>query len=180
MEAKQCLASLHTWFCENVMALNPSKSVAIIFGTSQRVKSLPSSIPVNVAGTVIPLSDRVKILGAILDSNLTMDNHTKSVSKSCFYHIRLLRHIHSSLDDDMAVSVASAIVLSRLDYVNSILLGCPQKHIAHLQWAQNALTRAVVQPKSCALPLSSSSQLLKQLHWLPIDWRIRFKLYSHL
>ena len=64
---------------------------------------------------------------------------------------------------------------SRLDYVNSILLGCPQKHaIACLQRAQNA--RAVVQPQSRALPLSSSSHLLKQLHWLPIDWRIRFKL----
>jgi len=72
---QQCLASLHTWFYENGMALNPSKSVAIIFGTSQQVKSLLGSIPVNVAGTVIPLSDRVKILEATLDSNLTMDNH---------------------------------------------------------------------------------------------------------
>ena len=37
------------------------------------LKSIPGSIPVNVAGTVIPLSDRVKILGATLDSKLTMD-----------------------------------------------------------------------------------------------------------
>ena len=133
---QQYLASLHTWFCENGMVLNPSKSVAIIFGTSQHVKSLPSSIPVNT-GTVIPLSDRVKILGATLDS------------KSCFYHIRSLRHIRSSLDDDMAVSVASAIVSSRLDHVNSILLGCPQKHIGRLQRAQNALARAVVHTIPC-------------------------------
>jgi len=76
----------------------------------------------------------------------------------------------------MAVSVASAIVSLRLDYVNSILLGCPQKHIARLQRAQNALARAIVQPQSRVLPLSLSSHLLKQLHWLPIDWRIRFKL----
>jgi len=171
---QQCLASLHVWFCENRMALNPSKSVATIFGMSQRVKSIPGSIPVNVASTVIPLSDRVKILGATLDSKLTMDNHTESVSKSCFYHIRSLRHIRSSVEDDMAVSVASAIVPSCLDYVNSILLGCPQKHIARLQRAQNTLARAVVQPQSRALPLSSSSRLLKQLHWLPIE--IRFKL----
>jgi len=54
---QQCLASLNTWFCENGMALNPSKSVATIFGTSQRVKSIPGSIPLNVAGTAIPLSD---------------------------------------------------------------------------------------------------------------------------
>ena len=44
-----------------------------------------------------------------------------------------------------------------------------------LQWAQNTLARTVVQPQSCALPLSSYSHLLKQLHWLPNDWQICFK-----
>jgi len=71
----------------------------------------------------------------------------------------------------MAVSVALAIVSSRLDYVNLILLGCPQKHIARLQRAQNALARAVVQPQS-----RPPTYILKQLHLLPFDWRIRFKL----
>ena len=66
----------------------------ILVGNCNIVKSIPGSIPLNVAGTAIPLSDRVKILGATLDSNLTMYNHTKSVSKSCFYHIRSLRHAH--------------------------------------------------------------------------------------
>jgi len=68
--------------------------------------SVSSSIPVNVAGT---LSHRVKIRGAVIDSNLTMDNHTKSVSKSCFYHIRSLRHIRSSFDDDVAISGHSVV-----------------------------------------------------------------------
>ena len=45
------------------MALNVSKSVAIFFGTSQRLKSLSDLKSVNVAGTVIPVSDKVKILG---------------------------------------------------------------------------------------------------------------------
>ena len=29
MEAKQCLASLHTWFCEHGMALNPTEPIQI-------------------------------------------------------------------------------------------------------------------------------------------------------
>jgi len=32
------LRSLHVWFCENVMVLNPTKSDAIFFGTFQRLK----------------------------------------------------------------------------------------------------------------------------------------------
>jgi len=63
----------------------------------------------------------------------------------------------------------------RLDYANSVLFGCPQKHTAHIQRVQQALAWVVIQQSSVS-PLTST-ELLKQLHWLPIDeWRIRFKL----
>jgi len=39
-----------------------------------------------------------------------------------------------------------------------------------------ALGRVVTQQFSLS-PLTST-ELLKQLHWLPIEWRIRFKLAS--
>jgi len=97
------------------MALNPNKSVAILFGTSQRLKSLSGLQSVNVAGAVIPLSDKVKILGATLNANLTMAPHIKALSSSCFYHIRSFRPIHSSLDDTIALSVTSALISSHLD-----------------------------------------------------------------
>jgi len=61
------------------MALNPNKSVATLFGTSQRLKSLSRLKSVDVAGAVIPLSNKVKILGATLDANLTMAPHVKAL-----------------------------------------------------------------------------------------------------
>jgi len=96
-------------------ALNPNKSVAILFGKSQRLKSLSRLQSVNVAGAVIPLSDKVKILGATLDAKLTMAPHIKALSSTCFYHIRSFRQIRSSLNDTMALSVASALTSSHLD-----------------------------------------------------------------
>ena len=71
------------------------------------------------------------------------------------------------------MAVASALVSARLDYANSLLFGCPQKHISRLQRVQHALARVVMQQANRS---SSSTELLKQLHWLPIEWRIRFKL----
>ena len=105
-----------------------------------------------------------------------MGPHTKATSKSCFYHIRSFRQIRSSMDHTMAISVASALVSSRLDYAiaNSVLFGCPQKHAARLQRVQQAFARVVMQQSSVS-PLTST-ELLKQLHWLPIEWGIRFKL----
>ena len=42
-------------------------------------KSLSGLKSGNVAGTVIPVSDKIKILGATLDSNLTMEPRTKTI-----------------------------------------------------------------------------------------------------
>jgi len=57
-----------------------------------------------------------------LDPNLTIELHTKVLSKSCFHHIHSFRQIHSSLDDAMAASVASALLSLRLDKMYSCFI----------------------------------------------------------
>jgi len=104
-----------------------------------------------------------------------MAPHIKALSSSCFYHIRSFRQIRPSLDDSMAASVASALISSRLDQLNSILYGTLLKHTARLQHTQHAVAWVVLYQHSRTSPLSSN-ELLKQLHWLPIEWCIRFKL----
>jgi len=85
---QSCLSSLHVWFCENGMALNPYKSNAILFGTVQRLKTMYSLTSVKIADSAIQFSDTVKILGVTPDSNLTLETHIQALSKFCFYHIR--------------------------------------------------------------------------------------------
>jgi len=104
-----------------------------------------------------------------------MNNHVSAVCKSVHYHIRSLRHIHSSVSEDMAKMVACALVGSRLDYANSLLFGTTQKNISKLQKAQNLLARVV----TCYPQSYSPCTLLQQLHWLPIKHRIDFKMAKH-
>ena len=140
------------------MALNPDKSETILLGTRQRVHSCSSLATVNVAGSQIPLADHIKILGVTLDRNLSMNNHVNNVCKSIHYHIGALRHIRSSISEDMAKMVACALVGSRLDYANSVRFGATQKNISKLQKAQNLLARIVTCfPQSSVHVLSSSS-----------------------
>jgi len=120
------------------------------------------------------LSDNIKILGVTLDCHLSLDKHISSICKSAYYHIQSLRHIRSAITDDMAKSVASSLVCSRLDYANSLLFGTTQKNINCLQRVQNTLARVVA---SHAFPRGTRSfDILQDLHWLPIDQRIEFKL----
>ena len=71
-----------------------------------------------------------QILGVTLDCHLSLDKHISSICKSAYYHIRSLRHIRSAITDDMAKSVASSLVCSRLDYADSLLFGTTQHNCA--------------------------------------------------
>jgi len=156
------------------MAPNPDKSDVILLGTRQRSRTFASVHSVDVAGCSVLLSINIKILGVTLDCHLSLDKHISSICKSAYYHIQSLRHIRSAITDDMAKSVASSLVCSRLDYANSLLFGTTQKNINRLQRVQNTLARVAA---SHALPRGTrSSDIRQDLHWLPIDQRIEFKL----
>jgi len=62
--------------------------------------------------------------------------------------------------------------------LNSILYGTSLKHTTRLQRIQHAAARVVLYQHSRTSPLFSN-ELLKQLYWLPIEWRIWFKLGHH-
>ena len=89
----------------------------------------------------------------------------------------------NSLTDDTARAVAVALVQSRLDYGNSILYGITKFNLTKLQQVQNSVARIVLRHH----PNFSSTDLIRELHWLPIEKRIKLKLatitynafYSH-
>ena len=108
-----------------------------------------------------------------MDKQLTFNSHVSAITKSCYYHIRSLRHIRSSLTDDMAKSVAVSLISSRLDYANSLLTGTSVSNLHKLQRIQNSVAKLVLQQ-----PKIRSSTALHNLHWLPVKHRIHFKLLT--
>ena len=128
---------------------------------------------INAAGSVVPISSTIKTLGATLDSHLTFEAHVKSITKTCYFHIRALRHIRTSINLETAKSVANAIVSSRLDYANSLLFGISGSNTLKLQRVQNSLVRVVL-----ATTRTRTVNVLNVLHWMPIHHRIYFKIAS--
>ena len=86
--------------------------------------------------------------------------------------MREFRWIRKHLDRDTAISVANAIVGSIIDYCNSLLFGVHKKDILRLQQVQNTLARLV----TCSPKYTSSEDLRKKLHLLPVWSRICFKI----
>ena len=107
----------------------------------------PPLSTVNVAGAVTPIAVDVKLLGVTLDQHLTFNKHIQNVCRSSYYHIRALKHIRSSLSEDVAKTIACAFVSSRLDYSNSVLFGISKSNISRLQRVQNSLARVVTRSR---------------------------------
>ena len=63
---------------------------------------------------------------------------------------------------------------SRLDYCNALLYGASTSNIAKLR-VQNSLARVVCSVSDRSI---GADTLLHQLHWLPVERRIEFKLAS--
>jgi len=157
---ESALSYLASWISHNGLALNPSKSDAILLGTHKRNSSLSTVSNINVAGSIVPLATHIKLLGVTLDNSLTFQKHVKLVSQSCFFHIKALHHIRHTLDIQTASLFGHALTSSRLDYANSILYGA-KSSIHTLQKIQNSLTRVVLQSDRSA----PSSSLLTHLHY---------------
>ena len=101
-----------------------------------------------------------------------MISHINNICSSSFYYLYNLRRIRKYLSRQSAISLIHAFITSKLDYCNSLLYGLPPIYNNKLQRVQNAAARLVTNtPRICHI-----TAILKDLHWLPIKYRIQFKI----
>jgi len=72
-----------------------------------------------------------------------MKHHVAKVAASCYYHLRRLRQIRRCVGKEVTIRLVLALVISRLDYCNSLVASLPQSTLAPLQRVQNAAARLV-------------------------------------
>ena len=70
------------------------------------------------------------------------------------------------------LTVIRAFITSRLDYCNGLLYGLPNTELIKLQRVQNATARSVTSTRK----YDHITPILRQLQWLPVKFRIHFKL----
>ena len=100
-----------------------------------------------------------------------MQSFDSSTSQSCFFQLRRISSIRKYLTTEATKKLVVCLILSRLDYCNSLLFGLPSSTTQPLQRIQNSAARVILRKKK----YDHISPLLSSLHWLPISQRIEFK-----
>ena len=103
---------------------------------------------------------------------VSISKTTCQIIKSTRVHARDLHRIHPLLDLNTSVLLANALVSSRLDYCNSLFLSLTDFELRRLQLVQNSLCRVVTRSSK----FSHITPQLKKLHWLPVRYRVQFKI----
>ena len=148
-----------------------NKTEFIILGLSQQLKKVDNII-IKIGENTIPNVPAVRNLGMILDAELKHTVHINKLTSSSFNTLHNISHIRCHLDQDTTKILVQALILSKLHYCNSLLLGIPKYNIAKLQRIQNMAYRMIFQlPKH-----SSINTYLAKLHWLKIQECITYKV----
>ena len=148
---QDCLSDLDEWMFLNKLKLNKDKTVVLFFYSKHcPIKSLP------------PLR-----FGS--DTNNPFHS-ARNIWQHYVYAFS--RQLQSSKTSEILVH---ALVSPKLDCCNSLLYNVPKYVLKKLQSAQNAASRLI----TCFRKYDHVTPVLSDLHWPPVNERIKFKITSY-
>ena len=160
LKLSSCLSALNSWFSQNQLKLNPTKSEVMFVGSSRLLAKYNLPSVVNLDGTTLPISSKLKILDVTLDSNLNFAHFIFQIIQYSNFHIYAIKQVRKFLPLSTAITLFISQVLSRLDYCNSLLYWQPNYLLCKLQDLQNHAAKTVFQ----ADYFNFSSDCLDRLH----------------
>lgn len=169
---EHCVASVRNWMAEKGLKMNDSKTELIVISSPRLRMSTPNIPSLHIGDDLVDPHDTVKLLGVVLDRDMNMGQHINSICRSARFHLYNLLRIRRHLTKEACVQLVHGFITSKLDYCNALFVGLPQRQIQKLQRIQNMAARLVTYTSRFA----HITPVLRNLHWLPVNARIEFKV----
>ena len=166
-----CLEDIRLWMEENFLKLNDSKTEFVIFGAPQDIARV-TGWTVTIGDAEILPSKSARNIGAYMDVALNMRSQINNTIRACYAQLRAISKIRKHLTVDATKMLVHAFITSRLDNLNSLLYKVPDCLLRKLQLVQNNAARLITRKRKA----DHITPTLISLHWLPITYRIQYKL----
>ena len=166
-----CISKIKIWMDKNRLFLNNDKTEAILLGGKGSLNKIHEK-EMHVGNVTIPFSEKVKDLGVYFDKSFTMNNQVNNVIRTMYMELKNISNIRHLIDANTTSRLVVSLVLSKLDYCNSLLIGTSAENKQRLQKLQNNAARLILKKRK----REHASPLLRSLHWLPVERRLQYKV----
>ena len=171
---ESCVSEVRSWLTDNHLKLNDNKTEVMIVGKENVKSKIQGDIEICIGSEKVKPKSCVRNLGAFLDSELSMQEQVKSTSRSCYSSLHSLGRIRKYLDENSVKTLVHAFITCKIDNLNS-LLPCVSDHVRtlnKLQMILNTSARLIFRLRKH----DHITPVLMELHWLPIQARIDYKI----
>ena len=155
----------------NKLKLNDDKTEFIVFGSRQQLSKI-GEVSINIGRIQVHPVDHVRNLEYHIDQLLKNGPHINKLVSNLYLQLKSIYKICKKLDQKLWKIIIQAIIQSRLDYCNSLLLGTSDFQLHKLQQIQNMACRTVCNLRR----YDHITNRMKDLHWLKIHQRIHYKV----
>ena len=138
-----CIDVINEWMIQNTLRLNQDKTEFFLIA-NRNVSAALSDISLKLGELSIQRSTSIKNLGVTFDDSLTMHSQINTICKSVNFLIRNIWRIRRFITTEACHHIVRGLVLSRLDYANSLLFGAREADLTRLQRLQNKAARLVL------------------------------------
>ena len=124
----------------NQLKMKDAKTEFVVFGSKHQVQrnDLKS---LNIDNTTVKAKLVIKFLGTHLDESLYMKTHITNRAKNALYNLYLIKYIRKYITQETAKMLLCSLVLSQLDYLNSVLTDLPKANLIPYNYTQRYAAR---------------------------------------
>ena len=146
-DIQQCFSVLTAWMNSHFLCLNPSKTEIILVGHEGVLRDITIGGTFINATDCVRFADSAKSLGVCLDNRFTFGKQIYATASLCFATLRKLAKLKPYLNSDQLRTLVTALILSKIDYCNSLYYGINQNLVYKLQTVQNCAARLILVEK---------------------------------
>ena len=117
---QNCIKDIRTWMAVDKLKLDVDKTEFIVIGTSAQLNKVKIS-QLTIGHASVPTITSVRHLGSWFDCHLSMTTHINKSYQHVLYHLHNIRRSRKFLTYDITKSLVQAVMMSRIDYCNSLL-----------------------------------------------------------
>ena len=167
------LGNINSWMNLNRLQMNTSKTEFMMIGSwKQLTKCVTNNF--TVCNDIVEKSEIIRLLGICIDSNLNFKTNVIKKSQTAMLNIFKIKHIRRYLTQEACEVLFHGLVMSHLDYCNSLYYGLPNCDLNRLQSVQSIACKMVLNRSK----YDSCTECFTQIHWLPIRFRVQHKILT--